>query len=114
MLCLYLWLFSFVFEAWEGSREALGDALGIIEGQLGHLRGILDKSREIMITCDVYCHDVFLKNDWFYIGFAYVLQSARITDLGLWKVRRDLDMMIFLFVSYALFRNVVDYMERVN
>ena len=27
----------FVF-AWEGSREALGDPWGIIEGQLGHLR----------------------------------------------------------------------------
>ena len=39
--------------AWEGSREALGDAWGIIEGQLGRPWGILGTSRERMITCDV-------------------------------------------------------------
>ena len=38
---------------WEGSQEALGDAWGIIEGQLGDFRSILDKSRERMRTCDV-------------------------------------------------------------
>ena len=39
--------------AWEDSREALGDAWGIIEGQLGDLRSISDKLRERMMTCDV-------------------------------------------------------------
>ena len=38
---------SRVFAAWTGSRGALGDAWGIIEGS------ILDKTRERMITCDV-------------------------------------------------------------
>ena len=28
-------------------------ALGTIEGQLGHPRSILDKSKELMLTCDV-------------------------------------------------------------
>ena len=50
---IYILLVSTVLLAWEGSREALGDAWGIIEGQLGHPRSILDKSRDRMITCDV-------------------------------------------------------------
>ena len=47
----------YVLEAWEGPREELGDAWGILGGQLGHPRSILEaprgKSRERMITCDV-------------------------------------------------------------
>ena len=41
------------------SREVLGDARSIIQGQLGHLRRILDKSRARMITCDVIWLCVF-------------------------------------------------------
>ena len=52
-LCLYLPLFSRAWVAWEGSREAVGDALGIIEGALGHPGSTLDKSGERMRTCDV-------------------------------------------------------------
>ena len=36
--CLYLHVFSYVFEAWERSREAFGDVWGIIEGNLGTFR----------------------------------------------------------------------------
>ena len=46
-------MFSHALEAGEGSQEALGDARGIIEGQPGDLRSILDKSRDRLITCDV-------------------------------------------------------------
>ena len=52
-LCLSFHMCSIVLRAWEASRDALGDAWGIIEGQLGDLRSILDESRERMTACDV-------------------------------------------------------------
>ena len=52
-LCLYWPVFSNVLGGWESSREAVGDAWGIIEGQLEHHWIILERSRERMITCDV-------------------------------------------------------------
>ena len=53
-LCLYFILFSRVLGAWEGSREALGDAWGIIEGQLApseHL-GQVERQNDNM-RCDM-------------------------------------------------------------
>ena len=78
--CLNLLVFSNVVGL--GGRS---DARGIMEGQLGHPRDILDKSRELMKTCDVLWWCDLERMCWCYTSFINVLGCAQIEDLGLWE-----------------------------
>ena len=89
-------VFSIVLRAWDGSRDALGDAWGFNVGQLGHLRSILDKSRDRVITCDVIWLRHFDNDD-----FALVLYMCwRVFESRIWSCGRlgFLNMSILYFI----------------
>ena len=75
--------FGFCF---GGFREALGDACGIIEEQFKDFQRILDKSRQIMLTCDVIWWWWWVFNVDDVTCVCCVLESAWIKDLDLCKV----------------------------